>query len=438
MHVGGLLTFGLPEDAEPDHLSGIAAALRAQTGLVAPWNLRLQTRGLARVAPAWVEVADIDMDYHFRHSALPQPGGERELGVLVSRLHSHPLDHTRPLWEIHLIEGLENNRFAIYFKIHHSLIDGLSGMQMVLQILSDTADPARVVAPWTIGPRRRDSGQTGSKPPALLAAVAPSALLASTRGFASGLSHLASISSRDDEPLSPYSAPRSLLDGPMNAQRRLATQQVSLAEVRSCAAAVGGTINDVVLWLCATALRRFLDEAGELPEQGLTTAVAVGLREDGDESVGSNIAMIYVSLATDQAEPNARMRTIRASSKAGKQHLRDIPKASRAAYSAANAGPFLLSQLTHLDGFLPPMFNLGISNVPGPKQAQYLADAQLEAIYPVSLLMRGGALNVTCVSYDGRLCFGFTGARDTLPHLQRLAVYLGEAATEMGALDVAT
>ena len=136
MHVAGLNIFSLPDDAPPDFLARLVAQLKDSKSFAPPWNLRLKRSVLRGVLPAWETDDGLDLDYHVRHSALPHPGGERELGVLVSRLHSHELDLSRPLWECHVIEGLENNRFALYIKIHHALIDGVGGMRMMARAFS--------------------------------------------------------------------------------------------------------------------------------------------------------------------------------------------------------------------------------------------------------------------------------------------------------------
>src|ERR1700751_2503884 len=152
-HVASLSTFTVPPGAGDEFVQELAATMRAQTTFAAPFNYRLQSLLLKKIAPAWDVLSDdeIDLDYHFRHSALPKPGGERELGVLVSRLHSRALDLSKPLWEVHLIEGLDENRFAFYFKVHHALMDGIGGTRRLRRMLS--TDPAdREVRPlWTIG-----------------------------------------------------------------------------------------------------------------------------------------------------------------------------------------------------------------------------------------------------------------------------------------------
>jgi WS/DGAT/MGAT family acyltransferase len=224
----------------------------------------------------------------------------------------------------------------------------------------------------------------------------------------------------------------------MNAQRRFATHQIPLADVKAAAAASGGTVNDMVLWLCGDVLKRYLKENGALPKKTLTAAVPVNLRDSGDYSVGTNIGHLLTSLATDVEDPKERLEKIMASSKAAKNGLQSMPEEARYPYTLAATSSIALGQLTRLDSLVPPMFSLVISNVPGPKNAKYLDGARLEAIYPISLLMRGGALNITVTSLDGVLNFGFVGARDALPHLQRMSTHLETAMHELLQITTGT
>jgi WS/DGAT/MGAT family acyltransferase len=422
MHVAGLLTFALPEAAPDDYMQRLARRLREQRRFEAPWNLRV-ARGLrGKLVPHWVEVDEVDLDHHFRHVSLPKPGGERELAVLVSELHSLPLDLTRPLWELHLVEGLENDRFALYLKIHHSIIDGISVMRLLMDMLSDS-DASDVTAIWTVGATEPDS--SGGKKRVSVPTVG--GLFRATTGLAEAFTRPI----LDHDLVAPYTSPRSPLSAPLNGQRRFTTHQVPLADVKAAAAASEGTVNDMVLWLCGTVLRRYLEENGALPGRSLNAAVPVNLRESGDFSVGTNIGHLLTSLATDEPDPLERLEKIKASSRAAKRSMRSMPQEARYPYTIAATGGIALGQLTRLDTLMPPMFSLVISNVPGPAHAKYLDGARLEAVYPISLLMRGGALNVTVTSVDGVMNFGFVGARDTLPHLQRMSSHLADAMTEL-------
>lgn len=425
MHVAGLQIFSLPPGAGPEYLRRLVAELKAPRELAAPWNLRLQNSVFSRLAPAWVEDRDVDLDYHVRHLALPQPGGERELGVLVSRLHSHRLNRRRPLWECHVIEGLENNRFALYTKIHHALVDGVTTMRLLMQSLAANPD-ASIVPPW----------DTRAHRPAAAAAPARSLNQRATTTVEAlrGLARMVRQTGDGVERLvAPYAAPHSQLNGRVTGHRRLATQQFEIARIKRVARAADATLNDVVLALCSASLRRFLKDANTLPAQPLVAAIPVSMRPPGDASDGNAVSLMLVRLGTDIADPAARLATIREGTGRAKEHLRTMTTEAQSLYSSLFAAPFALQTLTGLTGRTRPFFNTTVSNVPGPSGTLFLGAARLEAMYPVSIAAHGQALNITCTSYAGSLNFGLLGCRDSLPHLQRLAVYMAEAMVELEA-----
>jgi WS/DGAT/MGAT family acyltransferase len=438
MHVGGLWELTLPDDAPPDYLKRELERMREPRTIPPPWNLKLVEAPLVGPRlPLMREDYDIDLDYHVRHSALPHPGGQRELGILVSRLHSHPLDLHRPLWEVHLIEGLEGNRFAIYTKTHHSLIDGVSGMRLIMRALSTDPDERGMPAFWTVGAGKR-SRRDGAESPA---GNPLGRALGTARGGAAALAGLgraaldlgrAAIDNRALQ--APYRAPRSGLGGHLGGQRRFATQQYELERVKRLAKAADCTLNDIVLYLSGTALRNYLSEHGRLPQRPLIAGIPVNLREADDESTGSVVGIVIAELGTNIADPRDRLEAIKRSTSEAKQHLRRLPPGVRASYTLLINGPYVAGLIAGLGGRTPIPFNVGISNVPGPPEPLYFNGSRLDAIFPLSLLLHGNALNITCVSYAGTLNFGFTGARDTLPHLQRLAIYMGEALEEIERL----
>jgi len=433
MHVGALLEFTRPADAAPDYLKVQVDRMRVARTLPAPWNLRLIGAPLiGERLPLMQTVADVDMDLHVRHSALPHPGGQRELGVLVSRLHGHPLDLHRPLWEVHVIEGLEDDRFAIYLKIHHSLVDGVSGMRMILRALS--TDPADRDTPafWTVGPAERPSSADGAYPGPV------GSLLGSARGgvaMLSGLGRavvgLGGAALRDGPLRAPFTAPASALGGSIEGQRRFATQQYELKRIKALADRADCTLNDIVLYLCSTALRRYLSEHARLPSRALSALIPVSLRGAEDNRTGTAIGFMVADLATNVGDPRERLAAIKRSTLAAKNELHALPREALPLQAVVLNGPYIAGLLVGLEGRAPAPASVAISNVPGPTEPLYFNGSRMDAIYPVSLLLHGGALNITCVSYAGTLNFGLIGARDTLPHLQRLAIYLGEAMDEL-------
>lgn len=426
MHVAGLQIFSLPPAAGPDYLRELVAELRSPRELAAPWNLRLKTSPLSRLAPQWETDRDVDLDYHVRHLALPRPGGERELGVLVSRLHSHRLNRQRPLWECHLIEGLEGDRFALYIKMHHALVDGVSTMRLLMQSLAD--QPGRAInPPWSLRSRPASA-------PAATARRALSQRAVTVAHAVGGIARLLRESgSKPGKLVAPYAAPSSPLNGRVTGQRRLATQQFELARLKRLARTADATLNDLVLALCSGALRRFLKEANSLPAKPLVAAIPVSMRPPGDASEGNAVSLMMARIGSDIADPRQRLAAIQEATQRAKDHLRTMPPQAQSLYSSLFAAPFALQTLSGLTGRTRPFFNITVSNVPGPADPRYLQGARLEAMYPVSIAAHGQALNITCTSYAGSLNFGLLGCRDSLPHLQRLAVYMAEAMSDLEA-----
>lgn len=439
MHVAQLQIFSLPDDAPEGFVLDLVARAKASKELQEPWNLKL--RG-GRALPVWIEDDNVDMDYHFRHLSVPRPGGERELGVLVSLLHSTQLDLSRPLWECTMIEGLEGNRVALYTKIHHSLVDGVSGARMMSRVFSPDPNERNMVAPWRVPPPEKTRRE---KLPAAPAAnpmqVVKDQFGAKVKSASSLISALRRLRRAKKTPgdalVGPFTGPKSVLNGRVNQARRFATQQYDLAELKALAAKADCSLNDIVLYLCATALRRFLGELDQLPKAPLTAGIPVNVRPADDQSTGNAISFIMATLATDIADPMARLAAIKASTARAKEHLQAMPKSALTQYTMMIMGPYTLQLLTGLGGRAKPVFNITISNVPGPDRPLYWNGAKLEATYPVSLIAHGGALNITCLSYAGTMNFGFTGCRDTLPHMQRIAVYTGEALEELRTLIAA-
>jgi WS/DGAT/MGAT family acyltransferase len=433
MHVGALMEFTRPRGAPADYLGRQLERMRASRTLPSPWNLRLVGAPvIGERLPLMQTVADVDLDLHVRHSALPAPGGQRELGVLVSRLHGHQLDLHRPLWEVHVIEGLEDDRFAIYLKIHHSLVDGVSGMRLLLRALS--VDPADRDTPafWTVGPKPRAEREQDGPLDGIAKALRGGA--ATLAGVGRTAIDLVGAVLGDGPLRAPFTAPASALGGSIEGQRRFATQQYELAKFKRLARAADATLNDIVLYLCSTALRRYLSEHARLPSRSLTASVPVSLRAPEDNRTGTAIGIMIADLATNVADPLERLAAIKRSTLAAKAQLAALPPESLAMQAVLVNAPYIAGLLAGLEGRAPIPGSVAVSNVPGPAEPLYFNGARLDAIYPVSLLLHGTALNITCVSYAGTLNFGLIGARDTLPHLQRLAIYLGEALEELTGL----
>ena len=437
-HVGGLLQFRLPAKAPRDFLRAMVAEFRAHRDVVAPWNQRLKLPFLKNPLPSWVEDDDIDMEYHVRHAALPWPGGERELGELVGRLHSTPIDLARPPWECTIIEGLGDDRFALFIKMHHSLIDGISGIKMLERAMATTARASLKLPPFFAAPPSRSS-RAASKRPAPSVANAAAAAIEGLSTQARSLPQLASafgsmlrrIGDPDDGLSVPFDAPRSVLNGRVREKRRFATQQFGIERMRTLAAAAQCTLNDVVLAVCGGALRRFLLERDELPAQSLTAGIPVSVRPKDDEGTGNAISFIVASLGTDLPDAGERLMAIRTSVRHAKAHVQSLPRQAMTQYTMLLMAPTMLTLLTGIGGRTPPMFNITISNVPGPDKPLFFRGAEMVSIYPASIVTHGQALNITCESYAGQMNFGFTACHTTVPSMQKVAVYCADALAEL-------
>jgi len=243
-----------------------------------------------------------------------------------------------------------------------------------------------------------------------------------------------SVRHPEDGLTGPFAGPVSVLNHRVTPQRRFATQHYQLDRIKKVAHAAEGSLNDIVLYLCGTALRRFLLENDNVPDTPLTAGIPVNIRPADDHGTGTQISFMIASLATDQEDPIVRLQHIKQSTRRAKEHLQKLPKKALTQYTMLLMSPYILQLMSGMGGRMRPVFNVTISNVPGPEESLYFQGAKLEAMYPVSLIAHGGALNITCLSYAGFLNFGYTGCRDTLPSMQKLAVYTGEALDELESL----
>lgn len=442
-HVGGLLQFKLPDDAPQDFMRKMMATFRSHRQFAAPWNQRLRPSFSMNPMRVWVEDDNIDLEYHVRHAALPWPGGERELGELVGRLQSTPLDLSRPPWECTIIEGLAGNRFALFIKMHHSLIDGISGVKLLQRSMSsDQAHSMHLPPFWASGKEAHHHATPKAHEahmPTVTHAIAGA--LHELRMQAATIPQLAMALGKlvkravvpGDAMALPFDAPRSVLNGRVREKRRFATQQFSLQRMKNLAVAADCTLNDVVLAMCGAALRRFLAERNSLPEKSLTAGIPVSVRPKDDEGNGNAITFIVSTLGTDIAGVKDRLEAIRQSVHRAKEHVQSLPRPAMMQYTVLLMAPTILTLLTGIGGRTRPMFNITISNVPGPDTPLYFRGAEMVATYPASIVTHGQALNITCQSYAGFMNFGFTGCHSSMPSMQKLAVYTADALAELEA-----
>jgi diacylglycerol O-acyltransferase len=420
MHVGGMQLFQPPEGAGPEFVRETYDALVANRDFQPTFRKRPAwvLGGVANVAWAYDDADDIDIDYHVRRSALPTPGRVRELLELTSRLHSSLLDRHHPLWEAHFVEGLNDGRFAVYSKFHHSLIDGVSASRLMQRTLSTDPDHAELQAIWSLPRRRRDSvnksrWQTFTQLAGSVAAFGPSTW------------SLARAALVEQQLTLPFAAPRTMLNVPIGGARRVAAQSWSLDRFKSIKRAAGVTVNDVVLAMCAGALREYLLDQQALPDTPLIAMVPVSMRsEEEADSGGNQVGALLCNLATDVGDPAKRLETISASMRGNKKVFSELPRLQAFVLSAFLIAPLGLSAVPGFVSSAPPPFNIVISNVPGPTEPMYWGGARLDGNYPLSIALDGQALNITLANNADNIDFGLVGCRRSVPHLQRLLGHL--------------
>ena len=419
--------------------------------LVAPLRRRAVRVPFGLHHPVWIEDPDFDLDFHVRRSSLPAPGGPGELSTFVGDVAGRPLDLDRPLWEMHVVEGLESGHFAIVAKLHHATIDGASGAE-ALAAFFDLGPTARTVPPpateWQPDdlPSERDlvTGALSSltRQPER-AAFALRRTVGALRGLAERNRRLREEDGVEPPP-APFSAPRTSLNGAISAHRRFAFLHAPLDDVQTVRNAFGGTVNDVVLACVAGALRRLLAERGEILDDPLVALVPMSTRSPSDAGVlGNKVHAMLVSLATTVADPVERLRVISAGTRLAKEQARVLSEDLLREW-AQLAVPALASRLARLAGNLrlfdhvPSLFNVLVSNIPGPDAPLWCAGARLVALYPVGPLADGVGLNITVISYSGTLYVGILGCRSLVPEVDHVAHHLADALGELVKAAVRT
>jgi diacylglycerol O-acyltransferase len=449
-HVGGVSVLDARGLTEPLTLGRLTELVAGRLPAAPPvLRQKLLHLPLGLDQPYWIDDGDFDIEYHIRELALPRPGSDAQLTEQVARLHARPLDKSRPLWEIYLITGLAKRRIAVYTKIHHAAIDGVSGAELLTLLLDLTPegrelpaaapfiphDPpnwakmAALAASW-LAWRPVQTVRIANELMRVLPAVGPalSPLIGGLLGLGRGDGGvIPSVAGR---------APATPFNWPITPHRRLALRSVDLDSVKKVKNAFGFSVNDVVMAMSAGALRRWLIDHDALPDVPLVAMIPVSVRDPASQgAMGNKVSAMLATLPTHLADPAERLVIAHAATTAAKAQQAAIPQGlvdqisdfSPPALTARAARVVFATGLLHR---VPP-FNVVISNVPGPNIPVYLGGARLIAHYPVSVVTDGLGLNITVVGYLGLLHFGLVGCRELVPDIDDIAGYLVD---ELGLL----
>jgi len=434
-HVAGLWIFQLPKGYRGDFFHDLREGLTNWEHVDPPFNFKLKTPVPKFDLPSWVEDEEFELDHHVHFARLPKPGTQAQLLEFVEQLHSQMLDRSRPLWDIYLIDGVQGRHVAIYCKIHHALVDGITGLNLMVNTFCQSAEASITRTLWQ--PPCELSAK--DRPPGLIskAGNAVAGLLGQLRSLPELSVSLAKVGlqavklRQSPVPL-PFTAPKTLFNAPVSGQRRLAVHTLPLTAVKALSKVADATVNDVVLAVCAGALRRYLMAKQALPVQPLVAFMPVSMRAAQDVPAGGNqVFAVLCSLASEQADPSQRFAAIKASAKAAKVQFSEQSMETTHQHILLLGGLLLLIQQLGVSARIAPPANVVISNVPGPRQALYLNGAKLVAQYPLSMLIDGLALNITITSHADNLDFGVLACRETLPDVDILANYLGDAFVEL-------
>ena len=453
MHVSGLAIYDpsdLPDGGAGFGIDTVRAMVRGRLHLAPPFRQRLVSVPFQLHFPIWIEDPDFDLNDHIRRVAVPAPGGMRELTELAAELNSIQLDRTRPLWEMWYIEGLEGGRVATLTKIHHAAIDGASGSEITVAIFDLTPDVVDHPVPdeaWVPDKVPSDIEMLTYATQSLVRQ--PLRVLKALRRTGRAALDVRSLTRRLGGGLAPlpFSAPATSINGSISSARSVAVTTLSLSDVKRVKNAFGATVNDVVLALCAGALRRYFDDRGEELSGPLLAMVPVSVRsEDARGDMGNQVSTMFTSLSTDVSDPVERLGSIHEGMRGAKEQQKAIGADTLTNWTEF-AAPAVFERAMRLYARMGladrhrPIFNLTVSNVPGPQFPLYSAGAKLEANFPLGPIFDGAALNITVMSLEDSLDFGLLTCPDVVDDVwaisDGLAVALDELLTAAEALEAA-
>jgi WS/DGAT/MGAT family acyltransferase len=424
MHFSAMQLFRPPHGSDLQYARDTFEAMRAHRDVTPSYAGHPATTRSGTSRLRWCYDDDIDIDYHLRYTTLPAPGGLRELLALGDELHTPPLDRHKPLWECHLIDGLNDGRFALFYKVHHALMDGMSWANQMHAALSTDPDDSRIQVGWTRQPE--------SSSPALPSrtrrerAVRPAKLVADFRRSVS----LMKAAMREPRLIPAFRAPRTIFNVGSGATVRRGWQSWPIQRIQDVASAAAVTVNDVALAMAAGALGAFLAELDALPDVPLVAMVPVDLRNEQDVDANNILGIALCNLATNLDQPEKRLETIHASMQYNKQILRELPRPLAIRLGGLVCAP--ISRSTGLRAKIPPMYNVYISNLRGKDEPLYRNGARLEAAYGWAPMMPEQALMFGTHSNTETFEFGIAGCARVLPDPARL---LGQLETSLKDLE---
>ena len=437
MHVGSVMLLEVPARQQPKFFERLGAHLRERMPRAPVLRKQLHEAPFGLGHPLWSELPEVDLRRHLLRRRLPGSGGRARLDALVAKLHAEVLPRERPLWQFVLVENVEPGVVVLYSKVHHALLDGQGGVALARALLDlEPKAPTsrhRTAATNAAAPSRtrsRDLARTASAATVRQFANILRALPATMKAATPSGGMLSSLRS------SLLLAPDSVFNRQVGPKRSYATLSLPLDEAKRIAKAQGASLNDVVLAVCAGALRTLLLGEGALPRAPLVAAMPVSLRESGNQQVDNQVSMVQCSLATDIADPLERLRAIQASTAQLKQRVGAFKGLIPTDFPGL-AAPLWAAGLSRLWGRgklaerLPALANVAISNVPGPPVPLYLAGARLRHYHPVSIVVHGLAFNITVQSYAGALEFGLTACRDVIARPAVVAAAMAAAFEEL-------
>jgi diacylglycerol O-acyltransferase / wax synthase len=422
MHIGGMQVFRPPDGASAGFAREIYEAMRTQTEMDKKWAGHPSRTRRGRSIVRWEYEDQVDIDYHLRYTTLPAPGGDRELLDLVSDLHGRRLGRDRPLWQVHVIDGLSGGRFATYIKGHHALADGVSGAKMSQQVLSPDPRDENVRVAWSPRTGRRNAAKPGATRKQVVGPL---------KFFAQLVNSFSTIRSalRDRELLPWMRAPRTIFNVKSGASRICRVKSVAVDRVTKVSAAAGVSFNDVALAITAGALGGYLSEREALPHAPLVAFVPVNIRDEEDALGDNLIGAALCNLATDVTDPVKRLNVIHASMTHNISLVRDLPKNVALNLSGLMVVP--LSGERGLRARIPPTFNVTISYVRGEDKPLYRRGALLEDFYGFLPTLRGNALNIVLFATSEHLDFGLAACAAAVPDLGRITEHLETALKDL-------